>query len=149
MRRAILSSIPPDLKRAQVDRRRGSLVIVLSASAVIGLSLVLSRPPLPFPRCLFRMVTGLPCPSCGLTRAFIALGHGRLAEACLQNIMSPVLLVALVAVLGVSAYETLADRSFLGPIWERVKNKVLVLVLVLSAFSWVWNLYKHFAHFAG
>lgn len=31
--------------------------------------------------CLFRMVTGQPCPSCGMTRATCALVHGEWAKA--------------------------------------------------------------------
>ena len=31
--------------------------------------------------CPFYNLTGLPCPGCGLTRAFVCLGHGRFWEA--------------------------------------------------------------------
>jgi hypothetical protein len=31
--------------------------------------------------CPFHHLTGLPCPLCGITRAWVALVHGRLAEA--------------------------------------------------------------------
>lgn len=31
--------------------------------------------------CPFHQWTGLPCPGCGLTRAFVCLGHGRLIES--------------------------------------------------------------------
>ncbi len=35
--------------------------------------------------CPFYLLTGLPCPGCGLTRSFICLGHGRLAESLHWN----------------------------------------------------------------
>jgi uncharacterized protein DUF2752 len=65
--------------------------LVLPAAA-IGLSLVLTirdarevllpivNQPLP-ELCSFRRITGLDCAGCGLTRSFISIGHGRLAEA--------------------------------------------------------------------
>jgi hypothetical protein len=35
--------------------------------------------------CGFRRATGWPCPSCGATRAFLALAHGRWAEGIAHN----------------------------------------------------------------
>ena len=31
--------------------------------------------------CVFYHATGLPCPACGLTRAFVCIGHGRLMDS--------------------------------------------------------------------
>jgi len=31
--------------------------------------------------CTFRRFTGLPCPGCGMTRSFISIAHGQLADA--------------------------------------------------------------------
>ena len=45
------------------------------------------------PLCAFRFVTGLPCPGCGLTRAFISLFHGEFSRAIAFNALAPVLLV--------------------------------------------------------
>ena len=33
------------------------------------------------PPCLLNTVTGIPCPSCGLTRSGLALGHGDIIDA--------------------------------------------------------------------
>ena len=38
--------------------------------------------------CPFRAFTGLPCPGCGMTHAFVALGHGNLAAAWHYNVLS-------------------------------------------------------------
>lgn len=37
------------------------------------------------PRCVFKSLTGLSCPGCGLLRAVHALLHGRVAEAVAYN----------------------------------------------------------------
>ena len=38
--------------------------------------------------CVFHNVTGLPCPGCGMTRAFLAIGHANLVLAWNLNALS-------------------------------------------------------------
>jgi hypothetical protein len=71
-------------------------VLLLVSSAIIALSVVLSvrsetqvllpvlGTPLP-DLCMFKRMTGLGCPGCGMTRSFISLGHGDLAMAFSYN----------------------------------------------------------------
>jgi hypothetical protein len=40
--------------------------------------------------CPFRALTGLPCPGCGMTRAFCAIAHGHLFKAIGFNAISPI-----------------------------------------------------------
>ena len=50
--------------------------------------------------CPFRLLTGLPCPGCGLTRSWVYLAHGQWRDSFLANpfgIVLVALLVALVA----------------------------------------------------
>jgi len=47
------------------------------------------------PGCAFRSVTGIPCPGCGMTRAFLLLSQLRLVDAFAMNPASPALLTAL------------------------------------------------------
>jgi hypothetical protein len=39
--------------------------------------------------CPFRALTGLPCPGCGMTRAFCSMGHGDVASAFGYNALAP------------------------------------------------------------
>lgn len=48
---------------------------------------VLNRP-LP-PLCQMKMLTGLDCPGCGLTRSFIALAHGQWRDSFRFNAAGP------------------------------------------------------------
>jgi len=45
------------------------------------------------PPCLVKAVTGLPCPSCGLTRSGLALGHGDWPAAIHFHPLGPLFLV--------------------------------------------------------
>ena len=44
--------------------------------------------------CPFRRLTGLPCPACGLTRSWQAVGHGRLGEGFEQHPLGPLAFTA-------------------------------------------------------
>ena len=44
--------------------------------------------------CPFRALTHLPCPGCGMTRAFCALAHGEFWQAVKFNALSPLLFLA-------------------------------------------------------
>ena len=49
--------------------------------------------------CLFRIVTGNPCPTCGMTRATCALAHGEWAKAWRYHPLAVPFWVTLVALL--------------------------------------------------
>ena len=98
--------------------------------------------------CLFKNVTGIPCPSCGTTRSLLLLMAGDLPGVLLTN---PLGLLAGFALLAVPVWictdivirkNTLA-RSFL---WteEKIKtNKRLYIPLVaLGLLNWGWNILK-------
>lgn len=66
--------------------------------------------------CPFRLITGLPCPGCGLTRSWVHTGHGEWSAAVADHPAGPVVLgLAVVALVWLAA--TRARRSF--PPWLR------------------------------
>ena len=46
--------------------------------------------------CPFRLATGIPCPSCGMTKSFAHMGGGRVRDAFLANPAGPCLFAAVV-----------------------------------------------------
>ena len=77
----------------------------LGAACVFSPSGVESGPPL----CPFAVMTGLPCPGCGLTRSWVAFMHGDVGSAFTFNAFGPVFLL-LTAVTVVAATVTLVRR---------------------------------------
>lgn len=77
--------------------------------------------------CPFRALTGLPCPGCGMTHAFIALGHGNLAAAWHYNALSlPLFALGLLWLTGrLTGYRTL-------PVLPR-RAETLVFAAALAA----------------
>jgi len=67
----------------------GSLLVSFVVTpAAIEAGLVLTPP------CAFKTLFGVPCLSCGMTRAFTALSHGQIALAWSYNKLSPFMYVA-------------------------------------------------------
>lgn len=48
-----------------------------------------------FPACPFHTASGLPCPGCGMTRAFLLLGQLRIGAALAAHPLAPGLLLAM------------------------------------------------------
>lgn len=77
------------------DAKRRALFVLPLTSAVFAVSAMWSPKDLPgFVLCPFRAVTGLPCPGCGMTRAFCSIGHGDFAGAFGFNVLAPFVFLA-------------------------------------------------------
>lgn len=118
---------------------QGRAIAAACAAGVISLSFALTPETLPhITICPMMRFFGLPCPSCGMTRGFIAIAHGRFGEAWTFNPFSFV-------------FFALAIAFVLGPFWRpgllagtRARVAVASVVALLSAM-WIWDLYRIFA----
>ena len=146
MRKGIRSSGIERLTALRARPRLAAGFTAAAAGGVLGLAALLAGPPLPIKTCLFRLVTGWPCPSCGLTHAFISLGHGRWAEGVLENIMSPALFLATALIFAGAAYDVATGRARLPRLWARFKSQFFVAVIILASLSWAWNISKAASH---
>jgi hypothetical protein len=60
--------------------------------------------------CPTRSVTGIPCPSCGMTRAFCAMARGDVSTAAGHHLLSPVLFVFVLVTVPLLVYEAVRRR---------------------------------------
>jgi len=63
--------------------------------------------------CMLRRMTGMPCPTCGVTRSFRALGQGALVAAVRFHPLGPVFFAMLAVVMVRSAGVALGGRRWL------------------------------------
>jgi hypothetical protein len=84
--------------------------------------------------CLFRRVTGFPCPTCGSTRSVLALVRGDWAT----SLRSSPLLWAVGATL--AGWGLLRWRRGPLPIPERIRPWLLGVGLAALAINWIWVL---------
>lgn len=99
----------------------------LAALFAVFLTSVLFNPPEReyFTVCGFKNFTGLPCPGCGLTHSFCALGKGQIAGAFGFNLLGPPLFFVLVLLWIRSASVLLNQHSVV--IWlDRIAGRLSV-----------------------
>jgi hypothetical protein len=114
-------------------------LIWLSATAVsLGLAVSWFALGLPWPRCVFHDLTGLPCVMCGMTRSAIQFLHGHFFAALKWNPLVFALLWGVIA-FDFYALATLAvRRPRLRIVFRQAERKyargVIVAVLALNWF---------------
>lgn len=79
--------------------RSRRLLLLAPAAVLLAAVLVPAGWESPVPLCLVKVLTGRACPGCGMTRAFLLIGHGRLGEA---TAMHPASIPAFLVVAGLA-----------------------------------------------
>jgi len=133
----------------QLSRRRlapGELdheLIWLSVSlGSLGLAAAWWAVGLPWPRCLFHDLTGLPCVTCGMTRSTIAFFHGWFLTALRWN---PLIFGALCSLSIFDIYASVvlilrAPRLRIALITAGEGNLFRRAILALFALNWIYLL---------
>jgi Protein of unknown function (DUF2752) len=100
---------------------------------------------LPWPRCPFFAVTGLPCLTCGATRSVLAFLHGDFLSALRWN---PLVFVAFCALVVFDLYAFIVVAARMPRLriveWTGAeKNAARIVVISLLALNWVYLLAHH------
>ena len=97
---------------------------------------------LPWPRCAFHDLTGLPCATCGMTRCAIQFFHGHFLAALQWN---PLVFTTLCSILAFDVY-AIAAVTMRAPRWRiyfsttRAKTFARVSVVFALVLNWVYLL---------
>ena len=98
--------------------------------------------------CMFKEVTGLPCPSCGSTRALLLLARGRMYDSFMMNpfglilaaglVLIPLWLIGDICIRRDSFYRAYSagERLLQKNRWLAFSTAAAVLV------NWFWNISK-------
>jgi uncharacterized protein DUF2752 len=121
--------------------RLGGLLLACCALGILGVAAHLSPDPsgrgthqqLGLPACSFLTITGVPCPSCGLTTSFAALAHGEPALAFSANpvglLLFTLTLLSIPLGLGLYAKKLGLNSVFYSRWFDRIGLAVLGLWL--------------------
>ena len=89
------------------------------------------------------MLTGVPCPGCGGTRALIALLHGHFIEAIMTNPLSIVVIIfALIAPIWLFIDCYRGTDSLKRVMMNKWPTWVIVITMIIIIANWIWNIYK-------
>lgn len=77
--------------------------------------------------CVFYRCTGHPCPTCGMTRALIALTHLDLGRATAFHPVTVVFAAVVTLIWGLAVYEVLTGRR--NPVLDWARRRALSLTL--------------------
>lgn len=98
--------------------------------------------------CLFKTVTGVSCPSCGITRSILLLFQGDITAALWVNPLG-ILAVMLLIVIPVWIVIDFSRRNYALLIaykrseeFIRSHKLVYIPLIALVALNWVWNIIK-------
>ena len=118
----------------------GALGILCAAAATLLAKIPERLLPIPL-RCPFRALTGLPCLTCGGTRAMAALARGDLQAALSFNPLVSLTALALVAFACASSWQRLTRRSVLRiDLTPRERSGLRGLAAAALAINWVYLL---------
>ncbi|MBN1334761.1 MAG: DUF2752 domain-containing protein [Deltaproteobacteria bacterium] len=134
------------------DRTLGFLILAPSATA-LGVAAWLDPDPrglgthhqLGFGGCLFHQLTGLPCPTCGMTTSFALGMEGHLWAAFVTQPFGFVLFVltCTAAILGLA--DLIAPRGRVVAAWRFIETRegwIAGALLLGMLLGWAWKVYR-------
>ncbi len=130
--------------------RNMKYTVALCMIAALTVYLLLSDVPKPlvphkphFTICIFKIITGIPCPACGTTRGLKYLFHGMPLESLMMNPMA-ILTAAYMAVTAVWIIcDLISGKSSYLDLYSRdLSRRTWIIILILAGINWVWNIVK-------
>ncbi|MFO0845235.1 MAG: DUF2752 domain-containing protein [Gemmataceae bacterium] len=89
------------------------------------------------PPCTFAVVTGVPCPACGMTTSFALLAHGDVANSLRANWVGTLLAAFCALVLPWAAGGVVRGRPLFIRSMEKAILAVIITLLTLIMLRWV------------
>ena len=94
------------------------------------------------PPCAFRLLSGVPCPFCGMTTGFAQMAHGNFAAAWRANLMAPPAFALTIALALCALYGVIASRPWVPQLARTLSFPRVVLAVIL--LFWIANLAVHY-----
>jgi hypothetical protein len=93
-----------------------------------------------FPLCLLHLAFGIAGPGCGMTRAFLFIGHGDLWSAIELNPNSPLVFSLVIVLWANYGLKLCCGREVTIVLSSRVARIIYSASATLAAIAWLYNL---------
>ena len=91
--------------------------------------------------CIFKSIFGIPCPGCGLTRAFRAIFHGNFLEAEKYNILSIPILIFYLFFFILIILDCIKKTNKTETLLKKISNHYILIIIILI-INWVINIIR-------
>jgi hypothetical protein len=127
----------------QIRRKKGELNLPLVYLGVAGTGLLLLYflyifKRLPYIPCVFKSLTGYPCPTCGSTRVLLDLLHFNIAAAFRWNPLIFLAVVMFVAWVAYGFYMTFSGKKIQVTLSARERRFLVSTLAVLLVLNWLY-----------
>lgn len=137
---------PPQKSLTSLGRGIRYGILGMSATPLIGTLLYSDTSQLPsWLGCPILHFTGIPCPTCGMTRSFLAMKQGDLSLALQFHAFGPWLGITFIVMTTHAAFELVVNRpmtTVYTRLFTRSNIQISVIFLVLVYYCWrLWLLW--------
>jgi hypothetical protein len=125
------------LRPLEVDHEALWLLVGGASLCLLGVALV--TPGIQLPRCAFKTITGLPCPTCGVTRTVIALSRGDVDRALFLNPLAAIACgLAVLYLLYAAVVLALRLPRFRPTVSALGARRLRFAAVAVLAVNWIW-----------
>jgi len=94
--------------------------------------------------CPFKLITGIPCPGCGMGRATLAMARGEFLASMHYNLLCIPFTIAVFTLLSWMTIDLVRGRETIYPYLTRPAGMNLtIIIMVLIAIEWYLNIIHH------
>lgn len=91
--------------------------------------------------CLFKSITNIPCPGCGLTRAFLAIMKFDFLSALKYNLVSIPIFIILITINIYLIIDILKNTNLTLNFFNKIltKSKLIIILLIITEFLNIYH----------
>lgn len=118
--------------------KKNKILILFSILGLILIFLLYTKFNIP---CTFKSIFNIPCPSCGMTRAFISILNLNFIESFHYNILSIPLFLIIITFYIITIIDIILNKQYLNKFIKNI-TKYYYIIIILLIISWIINIFK-------